>query len=177
MNFDTDVLVALLGELHNSVQINYVIGPGIGKVSNLERTDPAVIHGLDCSGFVQYVIYKATTTKIRIPQGSVNQKDWLLARYREADYVTEAPRNDNCVRIAFRNTVPEKPATKTRSKIKKKVGHVWLVINGKTYESTKKNGNNGPAILRWSERTSEADHFFFLGAAPGFFAKPWPKCT
>ena len=70
------------------------------------------------------------------------------------------------VRIAFRDAVWEGEGG---SRKRTKEGHVWLVINGLTYESTSKRGRaQGPKSFDWSTRTLSAHHCYSLGAAPHF---------
>jgi hypothetical protein len=157
MNFNTEKTIEVLNNLSDG-HVHYAIGKGLGKVPNLIGTLPGDVRLLDCSGFAQYVIYKTTELNLRIPQGSKRQEDWLIDNgYTKIDYSTEACKMDNHVRIAFRKKTPQK---KTR--------HVWLVINGKTYESTKKDGRNGPTSFHWFERENVADSCYFLGLIPGF---------
>jgi hypothetical protein len=185
MLFDTVDLVMLLKNLFAG-HIRYDIAKGrsqsIGKATGKRDEDwtkPAAIKRLDCSGFVQYVIHETTRQYWKIPTGSVKQKDWLVANkflnYQQKGesikipYKRESPKCDNLVRIAFKQTIPGKAKTKTSAEVEKKVGHVWLVINGKTYESTATGGKTiGPKSFPWSKRTNAVDYFFLLGRAPNF---------
>ena len=75
------------------------------------------------------------------------------------------------MRIAFRATnLKLKKQTSGGGSAQKGVGHVWLTINGKTYECTTKYGNNGPASFPFSARTNDVDAYYLLGSAPGFGA-------
>lgn len=179
MQFDAFELHLLLANLF-AQNIHYDIGKrsGQGKVAVPLSTEPSSLNGrgIDCSGFVQYVIVK-TTLQISFPRGSATQKEWCEENgYKTIEYTRFAPLQDNQVRIGFRKTIPGPilvPKTSTKKAIrgkKKQTGHVWLVINGKTYESTKKAGNNGPASLLWSLRTADADYFYTLGQVPAFKA-------
>ncbi len=177
MNFDTSTLAYLLFNLYAG-HIRYDMTGSRGKAEPRRRhvawKKPSAISRLDCSGFVQYVIHESTTGGLRIPQGSMKQREWLAkngynnyGRYRSASaaYATLAQTSDDTVRIAFRNKIigsgtPTNPY---------QVGHVWFVINGKTYESTATGGKAiGPKSLAWSVRRSIVDHFFLLGRVPGF---------
>ncbi len=53
--------------------VRYEIGQGLGKVRRLSSA-PSTVTGLDCSGFVQYMIYRSTDTNVRIPAGSWYQE-------------------------------------------------------------------------------------------------------
>lgn len=185
MYFDTGDLVMLLKNLYSG-HIRYEIAKGrsqsIGKATGKRDVDwkkPAAIKRLDCSGFVQYVIHETTRQYYKIPAGSSKQKTWLkdndFLNYKikresiKIPYKREAPKHDNNVRIAFKDTIQEIPKTKTTAKVEKKVGHVWLVINGKTYESTATGGKKiGTKSFPWSNRTNIVDSFFLLGKAPNF---------
>ena len=65
-----------------------------------------------------------------------------------------AAEDDDVVRIGFRDRTAEK------------IRHVWLLINGFTYESTTKRRRNGPTCFRWDVRSEEASNCFVLGNAP-----------
>lgn len=172
MLFDANKLALLLRNLYSG-HIRYDRNTGVGKAGGKRGTEwikPANITNLDCSGFVQYVIHETTKQFWKIPGGSVKQRDWFVDNdyLRITTYSSEAPKQDNCVRIAFKDTITI-PATATTPKVKQQVGHVWLVINGKTYESTATGGKAiGPKSFPWSDRTNDADDCFFLGQAPNF---------
>jgi hypothetical protein len=150
------------------------------KVEKLTTTEPNGIKPklLDCSGFIQYVIYKSTFHNTWIPAGTMNQEGWLVAhgytrQSGAAHYATEAAKKDGGVRIAFRKTIITKKAASEGSEggsERTGVGHVWLVIDGKTYECTTKKSRNGPTSFDWSVRTDDADSLYFLGFAPVFSA-------
>lgn len=149
-------------------EIKRALGKASGKQGKKWKS-PSAIKGLDCSGFVQYVIHESTTHYYKIPQGSINQLNWLeeegFHNYGKDAYENEAIKKDDTVRIAFRKRKSGNP-----------VGHVWLVINGRTYESTPKkdetsnlkNKKIGPKSFKYSVRTDEVDHFYLLGRAPRF---------
>lgn len=175
MQFDTIRLASVLDELLNAT-IRYEMRGNVGKVRPLSKS-VSQISQLDCSGFVEYVIYQGTSDNVNLPSGSWNQKDKIAsdASHVTADYPTEAELRDDVVRIGFRRTIIAKDddgkIVRTASGRPKKaqVGHVWLVINGRTYESTSRGGRSkGPKSLKWDARTSDADFFYKLGPAPGF---------
>jgi hypothetical protein len=175
MQFDTIKLATVLDELLHS-SIRYEMRGMVGKVKPLTKS-VSEISQLDCSGFVEYVIYQGTTDNVNLPSGSVTQRTRIArdASHTPADYLKEAELRDDIVRIGFRDTVPKRDEDGSilrdtnGNALKEQVGHVWLVINGMTYESTSKGGRaRGPKSLKWDERKDDADHFFKLGAAPGF---------
>jgi hypothetical protein len=139
-------------------KISYKMKGMEGKVSSLRQATTDSIRFLDCSGFVQYVFYKISPHHTRIPGGSRRQRSWLEQQgYARVLYSAEASKMDNVVRIAFRNAEHNEKRERTRA------GHVWFIINGKTYESTTKRGRNGPTSFSWNLRTTEAHHCFVLG--------------
>ncbi len=179
IHFDTARLHQLLVDLF-AEDIHYEIGKGLGKVDRIASTEPSGLRGagLDCSGFVRYVLCKVINNTAFFRGGSWMQREWCEGEFTSVDYKSSACLMDNYVRIGFRESVrgdiiTPKTATKGAVRGKKKVGHVWLVINGQTYESTTKRDqygkkNNGPASLHYSERTKGKVHCFALGPAPGF---------
>ena len=187
MVFDAAKLWLVLANLGASGKITYARGetPGVGKVRNLDADVPTLNNNrgsLDCSGYVPYVIYQATWHNVRMSGGTMSQQEWLdendYRKYRGSDFATlkdlysnVAGRIDDTVRIGFRSTnLKLKRQTSGGGSGQKGVGHVWLTINGKTYESTTKSGNNGPASFPFSARTKDVDAYYLLGPAPGFGA-------
>jgi hypothetical protein len=139
MQFHAFQLHLLLANLF-AQNIHYDIGrrTGQGKVANPHLTEPSSLNGrgIDCSGFVQYVIVK-TTLQLTFPEGSAKQKEWCVNNgYTAIEYAHFAPLLDNQVRIGFRKTitgpilVPKTATTKAIRGKKKQTGHVWLVVNG-----------------------------------------------
>ena len=167
MQFDTLRLATVLDELLSS-NIRYEMNGLVGKARPLSQPVSSLSQ-LDCSGFVEYVIYHGTTDNVNLPSGSVTQRTRIArdASHTPAEYLKHAELRDDVVRIGFRRTISRRNEDGVR--VKTQVGHVWLVINGKTYESTSKGGRDkGPKSLKWDDRISDADFFFKLGDAPGF---------
>lgn len=110
--------------------VSYSFG---SKASPLSA-DPSAIHRIDCSGFVQYVIYHSALSPIRWPAGSYNQEVYCRdAGFRRVPY-DDASLQDDWLRIAFlpsRNGNPR---------------HVWFILNGVTLESY---GGHGPGSRPW----------------------------
>ena len=183
VQFDTFELRLILANLM-AANVKYDRGKtaGQGKVNNISMGSHLIdgnITGMDCSGFVRYVLYNGTRRALDLTGGSVKQRDALkdkkfehfsgrLAKSIKDEYREEASKSDDQVRIGFRDTTTELQSDGSRKKTQ--VGHVWLVINGKTFESTKKSGNDGPASLNWNQRVQDVDDLFVLGSAPGFSA-------
>ena len=136
--------------------VRYEIGQGLGKVRRLSNA-PSSVTGLDCSGFVQYMIYRSTDTNVRIPAGSWYQERYFRDNgYVRVPYSDHAWKNDDVVRIGFRDRTDDL------------IRHVWFVINGFTYESTTRSGRDGPTSFHWSARTDQADDFYVVGPATDF---------
>jgi hypothetical protein len=90
---------------------------------------------IDCSGMVRYLVYHSTDERLVIPDGSFNQKDWIAARATRVSY-EEAGRNPSDLFIAFIS-----PTAAHR------IGHVWFLRGGWTYES---HGGVGPNSRHWN---------------------------
>jgi cell wall-associated NlpC family hydrolase len=121
---------AILAELQRKMmgRVKYELGAKAGVLSR----QSAEIASLDCSGFVQYVIFK--TCGLTIPEGSVQQRDWLQKQgYRRVSYAQTARLRDGILRLAFFPPVAGKR------------GHVWFVLNGKTIECYSGKGVNSRA--------------------------------
>jgi len=130
INVDMDKLLEVAKQMMDG-HISY----GLGSKAPSLSCDPSAIKAIDCSGFVRYIIYKATGGAVHMPDGSWVQHDWCKhQQFMTADYKTEAQQQDNWLRIAF---LP---------KHEKHPGHVWLVLNGKTLES---HGHKGPDRRPW----------------------------
>jgi hypothetical protein len=147
MWFDSAKMEALMSKLTDG-HVSYELG---AKVWRLGRTQPEQIHALDCSGFIEYVLYWTTDPHVNIPSGSSNQESWCRTHLTEGDYATDAPRIDGILRIAFRH------------RTRRRVGHVWFILNGSSLESTERGGGDGPTSMNWSVRLDEADSCFLLG--------------
>ena len=95
---------------------------------------------IDCSGFVRWALWVATKGAVLLPDGSYVQNDWCAARgFKHGDYKTygNTALHDGHLRLCF-----HKPGGRGGDSI----GHVWLVLNGKTLESF---GGHGPGARDW----------------------------
>lgn len=105
--------------------------------------------GIDCSGWVRYVIYQCCK-QIKIPDGSWNQAAWAEAQgfksYGKAGYLANAGLKDGRVRLCQFTGNP---------------GHIWFTWNGMTYESY---GGNGPGSRKWNTLglLTRVQHVFVL---------------
>jgi hypothetical protein len=74
-----------------------------------------------------------------MPLGSWNQEEWCEDQgFKQTDYLQHAKLHDNRLRIAFAHATDKMP---TR--------HVWLIYNGKTYESY---GGHGVDSRAWNAK-------------------------
>jgi len=88
----------------------------------------------DCSGYVRWILHRASLDKPIMPEGSANQRDWCLQKgFKPTDY-SNTGELDGRLRISFL------PARRG------KAGHVWLCWNGRTIESR---GGRGPTRRAW----------------------------
>jgi len=143
---------SLITELEDST-IKYKMFKSEGKVKKLATTPVKAIRCLDCSGYVQYVLYKTTYGNVKIPQGSWKQKKYFFDNaFVPVNYIENAGKRDNIVRIAFRDA--KRGLNEKGEKVRLKAGHVWFIYNGMTHECTKIFGNNGPASIPWNKRIS-----------------------
>lgn len=88
--------------------------------------DTSEIDTIDCSGFVRYLLARATHGKLIIPDGSANQHDWFEQNAPGKvtyDYAC-ASRDRLGLYIAF---IPVGQSGH---------GHVWFVHRGETWESS-----------------------------------------
>jgi cell wall-associated NlpC family hydrolase len=115
----------------------------IGRVKYKLGVKPAVSTKLcdvttaDCSGWVRWLMYHAAG--VELPQGSWFQKEWFDTRnFKKSDYKIVAACKDNRLRVAFFD--PDKSG----------VGHIWLILNGKTIECY---SGQGVGRRRWNNST------------------------
>lgn len=93
------------------------------------------LEGIDCSGYVRWLLYRATDGRVQMPDGSWFQEQWCQGGgFKKTSYLLHGKLRDNRLRIAFIRASG------------KKVGHVWLIHNGRTIESY---GGKGPGSRWW----------------------------
>lgn len=114
---------------------------GLGSKASPLSKAPSAIKLLDCSGYVRKQIY-GSADGFQIPDGSVNQRVYMERNgLEQVGYKTAATDRDDTLFIAF--------ATPNTNGVGK-VGHVWFVLNGKTYESYSSKGVGSlPATQSW----------------------------
>ena len=102
----------------------------LGAKAPAVMCDTSQVHSIDCSGFVRFAIAKATDGKVIFPDGSFTQHDFCKAQgLHVVDYnnAVNPEFNKGRLFIAFEDPNP--------------VGHVWLINEGHTLESS---GHVGP---------------------------------
>jgi hypothetical protein len=133
LSIETSSLMDISGKLMDG-HIKY----GFGSKAKL-NDEPQKITAIDCSGFVQYVIYQATKKQMVLPAGSWNQRVWCDNQKLSKVEYSSANEKDGWLRIAF-----IAPKSKTVP------GHVWLILDGMTLESH--GPTKGPNRRAWSEK-------------------------
>lgn len=136
---DVGLLLEVLARLND--QIPYKMG---GKPSSLKLTTEQFlaerrVEGVDCSGFVRWLLYRSSGGKVRIRDGTFAQRDDFRAM---ADAMHRAPvpysdcgKHDGVLRVAG--------FVKSQ---KVKFGHIWVVLDGLTGES---HGHGGVDRRPW----------------------------
>lgn len=110
-------------------------GFGAKETGETLGTFPPGYKEIDCSGFMRAFIAYLTNRQDLMPDGSWNEKDWLIAQNYQKVPFSDSGLSDGGVRIC----VFEESG---------KTGHIWLCYNGKTYES---HGSMGPSNRMWND--------------------------
>lgn len=113
---------------------------GLGSKAFPLSKAPSAISRIDCSGYARYMIYHAAD-RFQIPDGSWIQREWCEKNGLEQISYSAAVKEKNALSIAF--------ATAGKNGVGK-VGHVWFIHNGSTYESYSGEGVGSlPATNAW----------------------------
>ena len=72
-----------------------------GKVDLDADSSEVAASGIDCSGYVRWLIYRTTMARVRIPDGSAIQHDWFKGHKFKVSSVASACLMDGVLRIAF----------------------------------------------------------------------------
>ena len=108
----------------------------LGSKAKPVTCEPGDIRKIDCSGFVQYMMYHTCNAKLR--GGSYYQNKWFEEnRFQSVDYASHASKKDNILRLGY--------FKKGKGMV---AGHIWFVLNGMTIESF---GGKGPGRRPWNE--------------------------
>lgn len=112
--------------------IRYLMG---GKAHELD-TVPLDVSRIDCSGFARWLLYHATRGKLLLPDGScIEDQALALDGFKKTDPANCAL-HDGHVRVCI-HLADDKDGT----------GHIWIVLNGVTYES---HGGRGVSSRAWN---------------------------
>jgi Subtilase family len=126
-------------------RVTYGLGKKVPSLSAIPGRDFTQV---DCSGFVRETIRRATNPTLAFPDGSVVQHDWVKAHHFGNSSVAEATRNDGVMRIAFLRP----------QDVPSGIGHVVLILAGKTLES---HGGVGPDSRPWNGNSWQAKTFVY----------------
>lgn len=171
--FHTESLAHVLDELITS-GLPYERDKGKGKFASGQTPDTAIRkarrrnEGLDCSGFVRYVLFRATLGRLHLTGGSESQLKAVKAAgyklYEPTDFAAQQRRVDDVLRIGFLDT--HRGTNAAGETVKTRVGHVWLTLNGYTYESS--SSGHGPSVRAPGRQHARPDNLAELGPVPGF---------
>jgi cell wall-associated NlpC family hydrolase len=139
---DVAELLDALAQLDDKVPYGFGSKPSNLKLTPAELLiDRKAPKGIDCSGFVRWLLYRASNGKVKIPDGSWNQRDHFRAladvAHLPASAYAACGKTDGIVRVAgFVRSA------------KVSVGHIWLVHDGQTIES---HGGKGINRRPWNQ--------------------------
>ena len=125
---------AKLLRLHGSVagRVRYVFG---AKARPLCGGPEALSHGVDCSGYVRWLMFHCSGVGYTFPDGSALQAEWCHKQgFKSTNYRLNGGWKDGRLRLC---------AYRPKGK---RAGHVWLTLNGQTIESA---GGKGPTRRSW----------------------------
>lgn len=106
-----------------------------GKAPSLESDSATVARvGIDCSGYVRWIVYRASG--VAMPDGSWHQAAWADRQGFKTTTVEAGGLKDGRVRLAYMKPLSEGG-----------VGHIALVLDGQTIESS---GKRGPGRRPWT---------------------------
>lgn len=125
---------------------------GLGKKASPLTIEPTKIKKIDCSGFVQYLLYTVTGGTVKIKAGSWHQNKYFEDnRFEQVDYKTEASKRDNVLRLGYFFGGGGGG-----------IGHIWFVLNAETIES---HGSKGANRRSWSTSvlTTKVERCYVIG--------------
>lgn len=129
---------------------------GLGAKASPLTINPSKIKKIDCSGYVQYLLYKVSSGSIRIKAGSWHQNEYFKTqRFEKIDYETEAARSDGILRLGYFYGGGGGG-----------IGHIWFVLNGQTIESS---GGKGPNRRAWNTAVlkRKVEQCYVIGSVVG----------
>jgi hypothetical protein len=107
------------------------------KVDISDSSDEVAGEDVDCSGYVRWLLYRATGNKFDIKDGSWIQHDYIKDLGFKQSTIQAANLKDGALRIAF--LAPKALGPKA-------AGHVALILNDRTMES---HSGTGPDSRDW----------------------------
>ncbi len=116
-----------------AAHVGYRLG---AKAAHLNARPGEGFKSIDCSGFVRWLVWNASTDHVALLDGSVQQHEQIRLLGFKPSSVADARREDNVVRAAFLSPLAGGG-----------VGHVALIWQGKTIESC---GAAGPSRRPWN---------------------------
>jgi cell wall-associated NlpC family hydrolase len=125
---------AKLLRLHGAVQgrVKYVFG---AKARPLCGGPEALSGGVDCSGYVRWLMFHCSGVGYTFPDGSTLQADWCRKQgFKQTSYRLNGGWKDGRLRLC---------AYRPKGK---RAGHIWLCLDGRTIESA---GGKGPTRRSW----------------------------
>lgn len=125
---------AKLLRLHGSVagRVPYVFG---AKARPLTGGPEALARGVDCSGYVRWLMFHCSKAGYSFPDGSSLQADWCRKQgFKQTSYRLNGGWHDGRLRLCF-----YRPKGR-------RAGHVWFVFRGMTIESC---SGRGPHRRSW----------------------------
>ena len=130
LDMDSDLLLELSRKTDQPGD-QYKLG---GKPPSLAATAAEINQtGIDCSGYFRWLV--ARTTNMYVPDGSMNQRDWMDQAGFKVSSVDSGLLKDGVVRAAYMRPLPGG------------VGHIAMIHDGQTIESS---GKRGPGRRPWT---------------------------
>jgi len=130
LDMDIDLLLELSRKTDQPGD-QYKLG---GKPPSLAATAAEINQtGIDCSGYFRWLV--ARTTNMYVPDGSMNQRDWMDQAGFKVSSVDSGLLKDGVVRAAYMRPLPGG------------VGHIAMIHDGQTIESS---GKRGPGRRPWT---------------------------
>lgn len=127
VKFDIDLLTLCHHKMIDRVKYKWDSKPSLGLESWQVKT-------ADCSGYIRYLLYRASNRQLVTPEGSVEIHELFSGLLTPCEFV--ATKNiDGIVRVSF---IPE---------TKDHAGHIWLTLNGHTIECY---GGHGAGSRQWN---------------------------
>lgn len=123
-----------------------------GKVDLDADSAEVRAEGVDCSGYVRWLIHRATNGAVTMPDGSWVQHEWVQEAGFKPSTIASAQLLDGYLRIAFMS--PRRGGG---------IGHVALILDGQTMES---HGGAGPNRRKWAGTGWQAKTKVYVLAAP-----------